>query len=47
MFDRTIEDTIAEMVNGGKAVVVAGARQVGKTALLNEILKDKEYHESV
>ena len=43
MFDRTIENTIKEKINGGKAIVVVGARQVGKTTLLNEILKDKEY----
>lgn len=43
MFDRTIETTIKEKVNGGKAIVVVGARQVGKTTLLNEILKEKDY----
>lgn len=43
MFDRTIESTIKEKINRGKAIVVVGARQVGKTTLLNEILKDKDY----
>jgi len=43
MFDRTIENTIKEKINGGKAIVVVGARQVGKTTLLNDILKDKDY----
>lgn len=43
MFDRTIENTLKEKINGGKAIVVVGARQVGKTTLLNEILKDKDY----
>lgn len=43
MFDRTIENSIKEKINGGKAIVVVGARQVGKTTLLNKILKDKEY----
>ena len=43
MFDRTIKDTIKEKINGGKAIVVVGARQVGKTTLLKEILKDKDY----
>lgn len=38
MFDRIIENTIKEKINGGKAIVVVGARQVGKTTLLNKIL---------
>jgi predicted AAA+ superfamily ATPase len=43
MFSRTIENTIREKINGGKAIVVVGARQVGKTTLLSEVLKDKDY----
>lgn len=43
MFARTIENTIKEKINSGKAIVIVGARQVGKTTLLNEILKDKDY----
>ncbi|MDH5382671.1 MAG: AAA family ATPase [Cyclobacteriaceae bacterium] len=43
MFERTIENTIKEKINGGKAIVVVGARQVGKTTLLKEILKGKDY----
>ena len=43
MFSRTIENTIREKINGGKAIVVVGARQVGKTTLLSEFLKDKDY----
>jgi len=43
MFDRTIEKTIKEKINGGKAIVVVGARQVGKTTLLKWVLKDKDY----
>lgn len=43
MFDRIIKTTIKEKINGGKAIVVVGARQVGKTTLLNEILEDKDY----
>lgn len=30
-------------MSGGKAIVVFGARQVGKTTMLNKILKDKDY----
>lgn len=43
MFVRTIENTIKEKFGSGKAIIVVGARQVGKTTLLKEILKDKEY----
>ena len=43
MFNRTIENTIIEKIDGGKAIVVVGARQVGKTTLLKKILKDKDY----
>lgn len=43
MFDRTIENRIKNKIKSGKAIVVVGARQVGKTTLINEILKDKEY----
>jgi len=43
MFSRTLENTIKEKINSGKAIVVVGARQVGKTTLLKEILKEKEH----
>ncbi|TVQ67817.1 MAG: ATP-binding protein [Balneolaceae bacterium] len=43
MFERIIGARIIDKINGGKAIVVVGARQVGKTTLLREILKDKEY----
>jgi hypothetical protein len=43
MFTRTIEDIIKEKINSGKAIILVGARQVGKTTLLKKILKDKEY----
>lgn len=43
MFDRTIEKSLQQKINSGKAIVVVGARQVGKTTLLNDFLKDKEY----
>ncbi len=33
MFSRTIENTIKEKINSSKAIVVVGARQVGKTTL--------------
>ncbi len=43
MFERIIENTIKEKISSGKAIVVIGVRQVGKTTLLNQILKDKDY----
>lgn len=43
MIARTIENIIKEKINSGKAIVVVGARQVGKTTLLKKILKDKDY----
>ncbi len=43
MFTRTIENAIKEKFNSGKAIIVVGARQVGKTTLLKEILSDKEF----
>lgn len=43
MFDRIIENTIKEKIDSEKAIIVVGARQVGKTTLLNKILKDKDY----
>ena len=43
IFDRTIAGRIKENINGGKAIVIVGARQVGKTTLINEILKDEDY----
>ncbi|MDD4645074.1 MAG: ATP-binding protein [Bacteroidales bacterium] len=43
MFVRTIEHRIKEKLGSGKAIIVIGARQVGKTTLLKVILKDKDY----
>jgi uncharacterized protein len=43
VFTRTIEKAIREKFSSGKAIVVVGARQVGKTTLLKEILKDRSY----
>jgi predicted AAA+ superfamily ATPase len=43
MFYRTLEKTIKEKKNNGKAIAVVGAHQVGKTTLLKEVLKDKNY----
>ena len=43
MFARTIENKISEKIDSGKAIILVGARQVGKTTLIKKILKDKDY----
>ncbi len=43
MFDRFIKHRIEKKINRGKAIIVVGARQVGKTTLIKELLKDKDY----
>lgn len=42
MYQRIIENIIKEKINSGKAIVLVGARQVGKTTLINKILERKE-----
>lgn len=37
MIDRILENNIARRLNKGKAIIVMGARQVGKTTLLNKL----------
>ncbi|MDD3052397.1 MAG: ATP-binding protein [Candidatus Cloacimonetes bacterium] len=43
MFERTLKKKIEDRLHKGKAIIVLGARQVGKTTLIKEILKGKEY----
>ena len=43
MFARTIEKQIGEKFDSGKAVIVVGARQVGKTTLLRKLLTGRNY----
>jgi len=43
MFERTLENTIKDKINGKKAIIVIGARQVGKTTLLKKILKNEDF----
>lgn len=43
MFSRTIRSRIEEKIHGNKAIILVGARQVGKTTLMKDILKDKTY----
>ncbi|MEI6092012.1 MAG: ATP-binding protein, partial [bacterium] len=43
MIDRTIEHIISEKMHSGKAIVLVGARQVGKTTLIKNILSTNDY----
>jgi predicted AAA+ superfamily ATPase len=40
MIERILDRTIKERLGAGKAIVLMGARQVGKTTLINGMLKD-------
>lgn len=42
MFIRYLEQKIRTRENSGKAIIIFGARQVGKTTLLKSLLQDKE-----
>ena len=43
MIHRSISHRIKEKINKGKAIVIVGARQVGKTTLIKEILNGVDY----
>ncbi len=43
MYHRILENIIEEKVGLGKAIIIVGARQVGKTTLVKSLLKDKKY----
>lgn len=43
MISRTLENIIKERINKGKAIIVVGPRQVGKTTLIQHILKERDY----
>lgn len=40
MIKRIIEQQIKDCMFGGKAIILTGARQVGKTTLINQVLRD-------
>lgn len=42
MITRILESRIRERINKGRAIIVFGARQVGKTTLLRNMLKDSD-----
>jgi hypothetical protein len=43
MIKRILESKILQKLNTGKAIILIGPRQVGKTTLINSILKNKEH----
>lgn len=43
MYPRSLKDKILKRINSGKAIVLIGPRQVGKTTLIREVLKNKNY----
>ena len=43
MYLRTLENTLTKRMGSGKAIIVVGARQVGKTTLIKKILKQHAY----
>jgi len=43
MYQRTLGNNVKKRIGSGKAIVIVGARQVGKTTLIKNILKEKEY----
>ncbi len=43
MIKRIINNTIENRLNKGKAIVLLGPRQVGKTTLINEFLSNREF----
>jgi len=43
MYSRALRDKIENRVGAGKAIIVIGPRQVGKTTLIETILKNKKY----
>jgi len=43
MYLRTLENIVKEKIGSGKAIVIVGARQVGKTTLIKKILSQKKF----
>jgi len=43
MITRTLAKNISQKMHCGKAIIVVGARQTGKTTLIEHILKDQDY----
>jgi predicted AAA+ superfamily ATPase len=43
MFKRIIEKSLEKRIGSGKAVIITGPRQVGKTTLIKQSLKERPY----
>lgn len=43
MYERYLKERIFKRINSGKAIILIGPRQVGKTTLIREVLKDHDY----
>jgi len=43
MYERYLKERIIKRINSGKAIILIGPRQVGKTTLIREVLKDHDY----
>lgn len=43
MYSRYLQEKITKRIGSGKAIIVSGPRQVGKTTLIETILKSKDY----
>ncbi len=43
MYQRLLENKVKEKIGSGKAIIIVGARQVGKTTLIKNLLQEKEY----
>lgn len=42
MIQRVLESKISQLIGGGKAIVIIGARQVGKSTLLDTVFRDQK-----
>jgi len=43
MYQRILENIVKAKIGSGKAIIIVGARQVGKTTLVKDLLKEKDY----
>lgn len=42
MIERTIKNNIVPLLDGQKAIIIMGARQVGKSTLLHQIFDSRQ-----